>query len=40
MILPGIYAPLGADNITLKTGIGFGNKFNSLRANVTLMYRF
>lgn len=38
-ILPGVYAPL-AENITLKTGLEFGKDANSMRSNVTLMYRF
>lgn len=40
-ILPGIYFPL-VENITVKTGLGFGNKKSEeeLRCNVTLMYRF
>jgi hypothetical protein len=41
-VLPGIYMPLGAPNITLKTGLEFGRNdgADALRANVTLMYRF
>lgn len=37
--LPGIYFPI--ETAIIKTGIGFGNsKATSLRANLTLMYRF
>ncbi len=41
-VMPGVYAPLGAQNITFKTGIEFGKAdgVDSMRANVTLMYRF
>lgn len=39
-ILPGVYAPLGVDNITFKTGLEFGKNLDSIRSNVTLMYRF
>ena len=39
-VLPGVYAPLGAENIIFKTGLEFGKDLNSMRANVTLMYRF
>jgi hypothetical protein len=41
-VLPGIYLPLGARNITLKTGLEFGKAdgADAARANVTLMYRF
>jgi len=41
-ILPGVYMPLGAQNITLKTGLEFGKSdgADALRANLTLMYRF
>jgi len=38
--LPGLYMPI-EENIIFKAGIGAGNsKSTSLRANVTLMYRF
>ncbi len=39
-ILPGIYMPLGGEDIILKTGLEFGKGMESMRANVTLMYRF
>jgi hypothetical protein len=39
-VLPSVYAPLGAENITFKTGLEFGRNLDSMRANVTLMYRF
>jgi hypothetical protein len=41
-VLPGVYMPLGAQNITLKTGLEFGESdgADTTRANVTLMYRF
>jgi hypothetical protein len=41
-ILPGVYMPLGNANITLKTGLEFGKSdgADSMRANVTMMYRF
>jgi hypothetical protein len=41
-VLPGVYMPLGARNIVLKTGIelGEGGGANTRRANLTLMYRF
>jgi len=41
-VLPGVYMPLGAQNITLKTGLEFGKSdgADAMRANVTLMYRF
>lgn len=41
-ILPGVYMPLGAPNITLKTGLEFGegDGADTMRANVTLMYKF
>jgi len=41
-ILPGVYAPLGDQNITLKTGLEFGESdgADSMRANVTMMYKF
>ena len=38
-ILPGVYFPLG-ENIIFKTGLEFGKDMDSMRANVTLMYRF
>lgn len=45
-VLPGVYAPIG-ETITLKSGIGIGQEkdeenrwADTLRANVTLMYRF
>ena len=41
-VLPGVYAPLGGQNITLKTGVEFGESdgADSIRANVALMYKF
>ncbi len=41
-IIPGIYMPLGNQNITLKTGLEFGKSdgADAMRANVTLMYKF
>ena len=41
-ILPGVYMPLGTQDITLKTGLEFGKSdgADALRANVTLMHRF
>lgn len=39
-ILPGVYLPLGQDNITLKSGLELGKNLESLRVNVTLMVRF
>ncbi len=41
-VLPGVYMPLGAPNITLKTGIELGKAagFDRMRANVTLLYLF
>lgn len=41
-ILPGVYMPLGAQNIILKTGLAFGKEddADTTRANVTMMYRF
>jgi len=41
-VLPGVYMPLGAPNVTLKTGLELGKSdgADALRANVTLMYRF
>jgi hypothetical protein len=41
-VLPGVYMPLGAPNITLKTGIEIWKAagFDAMRANVTMMYLF
>jgi len=41
-VLPGVYMPLGAKNIVLKSGLEFGKAdgADAMRANVTLMYRF
>ncbi len=41
-VLPGVYMPLGADNVTLKSGLEFGESdgADAMRANLTLMYRF
>ena len=41
-ILPGVYMPLGSQDITFKTGLEFGKSdgADALRANVTLMYKF
>ena len=41
-ILPGVYMPLGNQNITLKSGLEFGKAdgADAMRANVTMMYRF
>lgn len=41
-VLPGLYLPLGAPNITLKNGIEFGKAdgADAMRLNVTFMYRF
>jgi hypothetical protein len=41
-VLPGVYMPLGARHVTLKTGLEFGkgDGADTVRANVTLMYRF
>ncbi|MFC1526873.1 hypothetical protein ACFL6X_08705 [Candidatus Latescibacterota bacterium] len=41
-ILPGVYMPLGTQDITFKTGLEFGKSdgADATRANVTLMYRF
>ncbi|MBA7495465.1 hypothetical protein ES702_06052 [subsurface metagenome] len=39
-ILPGVYMPLGGENIIFKTGLEFGKGMESMRANTTLMYRF
>jgi hypothetical protein len=41
-ILPGVYMPLGGANTTVKTGLAFGESdgADTLRANVTMMYRF
>ncbi len=40
--LPGIYGPLGAQNIIFKTGLEFGkvDGANAMRASLTLMYKF
>ena len=41
-VLPGVYMPLGGEQITLKTGLEFGKAdgAEAVRANVTMMYRF
>ena len=39
-LLPGIYFPLGDQNIVFKTGLEFGKDLNSMRANATLMVIF
>jgi len=41
-VLPGVYMPLGTQNIVLKSGLEFGKAdgADAMRANVTLMYRF
>lgn len=41
-ILPGVYMPLAAQNVTFKTGLEFGKAdgADAVRANITLMYRF
>jgi hypothetical protein len=41
-VLPGVYMPLGAPNVILKTGLEFGkgDGASTRRANVTLMYQF
>ena len=41
-VMPGVYMPLGAQNITLKTGLELGKSdgADAMRANLTLMYRF
>ena len=41
-VLPGVYMPLGAPNVILKTGLEFGEGegANTRRANLTLMYQF
>lgn len=39
-VLPGLYFPLAAENIIFKTGLEFGKNMDSMRANITLMYRF
>ena len=39
-VLPGVYMPLGADNIILKSGLELGKDMGSSHANLTLMYRF
>lgn len=39
-ILPGIYIPLGSENMSLKTGIEWEPSGDSLRANITFLFRF
>lgn len=39
-VLGGFYMPLGSPNIIFKTGLQVGKKAESLRMNVSLMYRF
>jgi hypothetical protein len=41
-VLPGVYMPLGAPNVILKTGLEFGKGEGAVtrRANITLMYQF
>ena len=41
-ILPGVYMPLGAENIVLKSGLEFGRADGAtgMRANATLMYKY
>ncbi len=41
-VLPGVYMPIGDENIILKSGLEFGKSdgANAMRANVTMMYRF
>lgn len=39
-ILPGIYFPLGMEDIVFKTGIEFSPAFGATRSNISLMYRF
>ena len=41
-VLPGVYLPLGAPNITFKTGLQFGQEdgADALRVHMSLMYRF
>ena len=41
-VMPGVYMPLGAQNITMKTGLELGKSdgADAVRANLTLMYRF
>ena len=41
-VIPGVYMPLGNQNITLKSGLEFGKAdgADAMRANVTLMYKF
>lgn len=39
-LLPGVYLPVGAENIIFKTGLEFGSGMKSMRVNVTFMVRF
>lgn len=39
-LLPGVYLPIGSNNIIFKTGLELGKNLESMRANVTLMIRF
>lgn len=39
-LLPGVYFPLGDQNIVFKTGLELGKDMNSIRANATLMVIF
>ena len=39
-ILPGIYFPLGMQDIVFKTGLEFAPDQGATRSNITLMYRF
>ena len=41
-VIPGVYMPLGNQNITLKSGLEFGKAegADAMRANVTMMYKF
>ena len=39
-VMPGVYMPLGAENIILKTGVEFGVNNDSLKVNGSLMYLF
>lgn len=39
-VLPGVYFPVGQNNITLKTGLELGKNLENLRVNITLMLRF
>ncbi len=39
-ILPGIYFPLGMQDIVFKTGLEFAPNQGATRSNITLMYRF